>query len=275
MSCTRTKRRNLLAILVPLVLVPETAKADWLLLLHADASGKLGQDWEGKVETEVKFRNNMSEYYDLEAMPWVAYRLTEWFRMGLGWRELFSRKDAEIFSGEVTSDSETPSLRRVSDHYWWVEHRPLTDFMFAAKPWHVTLEDRVRVEFRNFQGQPGYFRYRNRVRFRPPWTWTKAELQPWLAWEAYYEDNRDWAAGDRLNRHRLYVGLAAKLTGTVRVGSYYYWERVLLSGAWVSNNEIGLEAGFTLGEGERPAGAVQRSGGRHIPQRGGSGDQSN
>jgi hypothetical protein len=262
MAWVRSKRIGFVQSLVLLVLAPGTARADWLLLLHADVSGKPGLNWEAKVETEVKFRNNMSEYYDLEAMPWVAYSFADWFRLGLGWRELFSRNDSAIYAQDASQDSERRLFRRVSNHYWQVEHRPLVDVMLTAKAVGWTLEERVRIEYRKLEAQDAYLRYRNRLRLRPPWKWSKADIQPWVAWEVYYEDTSKLSTRERLNRHRAYVGISAKLTKNVRVGTYYYYEQVLKSGHWATNNEIGLETGFDFGRG----GQEQSTAGEHLAE---------
>ena len=224
---TSRKGRKFFCLIFAVLFSESGVRADWLLLLHSEAGGKLGTNFEAKVETEAKFRNDMSEYYDLEVMPWVAYRFTDWFKLGLGWRELYARKS------------------NPADHKWYLEQRPVADFMFTMKPGDWTVEDRLRVEYRNRADADAYFRYRNRLRLRPPWKWTKADIQPWTAWEVYYENNPELNPDDRLNRHRFYVGLGARLTPTVKTGCYYFWENVLSSAGWQYNNQIGLEISWT------------------------------
>lgn len=203
-----------------LLLLPLQSRADSLLLLHEDVQAKLSERWEAKVEVESKYRNDMSEYYDFEFMPWLAYRFTDWLKLGMGWRELYSRK--------------------AGSHNWDVEHRPLTDFILRTNLKAWTMENRLRVEYRDIEHTDAYFRYRNRLRFISPLAWTKAEIKPWAAWETYYENSADWE-GDRWNRHRYYAGLGAKINKSVKAGCYYYWENLLKSGAWKSNNEIGFD----------------------------------
>jgi hypothetical protein len=135
-------------LVVMLLLFATTSRADWLLLLHTDAQGKLSERWEAKVETEVKFRDDMSEFYDTEVMPWIAYRFTDWFKLGLGWRQLYSRKNIVLYQPENGEDGNVSSYEQVASHYWQVEQRPLMDFMFGVKPKAWTLEDRIRVEYR-------------------------------------------------------------------------------------------------------------------------------
>ena len=242
----RTLGKSVFPILLSLLFSPGTAWADWMLLLHEDASGKLGGNWEGRVEVEAKFRNNMSEFYDLEAMPWMACRVTEWFKLGFGWRELYSRRNTEIYGRKSEEGSDSPTYPKVAEHYWVVEHRPLVDFLFSAKAKSWTLEDRVRGEFRNIEGQDAFFRVRNRFRVRPPWAWTPAEIQPWAAWESYFEGNPALAWSDRFNRNRFFVGLGAKLSPRIKVGCYYYWEILLTPEELEYNHEIGLETGLVF-----------------------------
>ena len=220
------------------------ANADWLLLLHAENGGKLDDNWEAKVETEAKFRDNMSEYYDFEAMPWLACRFTDWFKLGIGWRELYSRNNTIISKLQPSKTTPSPApaaYQKVSDHYWCVEQRPLVDFMFTMKPGPVTVEERLRVEYRDIEDREAFIRFRNRLRLRPPWKWTKADIQPWVAWEGYYENAPRLAQSDRLNRHRFFLGLGAKLTPRLKTGCYYYREAVLKNDRWDDNNEIGFE----------------------------------
>lgn len=223
------------------ILVPATAWADWLLLLHSEAGSRFGDNWEAKIEVEGKFRDNMREYYDLEVMPWAAYRFTAWFKFGLGWRELVWRTNRAGYTKQVENDRGAQTYSQVSGHYWQVEHRPLADFMFTVTAWLITIEERLRVEYRQIENQDAFFRYRNRLRLRPPWKWTEYELRPWVAWEGYYEDNPSWPPGERLNRHRLFIGLDALIDSKIKTGGYYYYEYVLLNGEWGYNNEIGLE----------------------------------
>ena len=227
--------------ILPFLSAVQKADADWLLLLHTEAGGKLTERWEAKVEAEAKFRDDMSEYYDFETMPWAAYRFTDWFKLGAGWRELYGRRNEEVYKSAAKEENDAPAYVSVADHYWLVEQRPLVDFMFSAQPASWILEDRVRMEYRCIENQDDYFRYRNRLRVKPPWSWTRAEIKPWVAWEAYYEDSPYLEDDDKLNRHRFYVGIGARLTRNLKTGCYYYREKVLANDAWDSNNEIGVE----------------------------------
>lgn len=201
-----------------------TTWADTFLLLHQDVQAKLSERWEAKFEIESKHRDNMSEYYDFEFMPWIAYCFTDWFTLGMGWRELYSRK--------------------TGTHHWDLEHRPLVDFMVSKKFKAGTVDNRIRTEYRDIEDTDAYFRYRNRLRYSAPWSMTRFEIKPWVAWETYYEHCPEWERCDRWNRHRYYIGLGAKINKSVKVGCYYYWENVLKSGEWKSNNEIGFDISF-------------------------------
>ena len=210
-----------------------TARADWLMLWHAEAGGRLSERWEVKVESEVKFRQDMSEFYDSEIMPWVAYRFTPRFKLGAGWRQLYGRQNEEW----PAPDPDTAAR----DHYWLVEQRPLLDFMTTVLPGPWTVDHRLRVEYRDVEYRNAYFRYRNRVRLRAPWSWTAREIKPWVAWEGYYEDDPGIPSGDRMNRHRFFVGLGADLREKLKAGAYYYVEEALKSGDWSTNHEIGFD----------------------------------
>jgi hypothetical protein len=69
--------------LIIVLFFPSTSRVDGLLLWNANAQAKLSRRWEVKVEVEEKFRDCMSELYDVEFMPWAAYRFTDWFKLGL------------------------------------------------------------------------------------------------------------------------------------------------------------------------------------------------
>ena len=158
---------------------------------------------------------------------------------------MYSRKDTELYQQENGEDDDAPSYKQVASHYWQVEQRPLMDLLFSVKPKAWTVDDRLRIEYREIEETDPYFRYRNRLRLTAPWAWTKSEIKPWVAWETYYEDSPDWE-GDRWNRHRLFAGLDAKLSKTIKVGCCYFWEAVLTEGTWRSNNEIDLSTSFVF-----------------------------
>ena len=208
---------------------------DWQLFLKAEAGGKTECGLEPKVEQELRYGDDMSEYYYTETYLSLGYKVTDWFKPVLGFAQIYERVNTARYqeSGEAYSQK--------SDHYWKQEQNPRLDLYFSTKLKDWGLEDRVRMEYRNKDDAANYMRYRNRIRVKSPWEWTSVKLNPYVAWEMNYEDDSDKEASDRLNRHRLYAGMGAKLGKQWKGGAYYMYEDNKKAGEWTHLNVLGLE----------------------------------
>jgi hypothetical protein len=228
-----------------LFIFSSNALADHLLLIHTECASNFEKHWDAKIEIEAKFRHTMTEYYDFEAMPWLAYGFTKWFKFGLGYRTLLSKNPTAIY--EMVSGQ---SNRKISDHVWQIENRPVADLMLSVRLMKWSLEERLRTEYRCLDNKDPFFRWRDRIRIRPPWSWSTLAIQPWIAWEGYYENNPSLPPGERLNRHRFFIAFSSKLRPSIRMGCYHYWELVLAKGKWGGNSELGFDVDVQMNSNE-------------------------
>ena len=85
---------------------------DWQLFLKAEAGGKTECGWEPKVEQELRYGDDMSEYYYTETYLSLGYKVTDWFKPVLGFAQIYERVNTARYqaSGEEYSQK--------SDYYW-------------------------------------------------------------------------------------------------------------------------------------------------------------
>ena len=198
-------------------------------------SGKLLSNVTVKAESEFRYGDDASEFYEQYTLLGVDYTATEWLKIGLAHQEIASLKQTANWSQKVTDGMETYS--KVSDTYWTQEERPTLDITLSEKLAGCGLEDRVRVEYRMKENEDEYFRYRNRIKAKTPWKWTEYKINPYTAWEVYYSDkdtDPDW------DRHRFYAGATFNLYKALKADLYYCLQRDLKSGDWTDVNVAGL-----------------------------------
>jgi hypothetical protein len=201
--------------------------ADGRLDLMQTVHTKLSKQWEARLETEEKWRGDMSKYYDFEWMPWVGYNFTNWFKVGAGYRQLHS-------------------LPKHSTD-WQIERRPLVDLVLKKELYSWGLEERLRTEYRFIKYQEGYIRFRNRIKLFAP-AWTKAEIRPWTGWESYWTTDPKWRS-DHWYQNRIYTGVVARLSKHLKVNCYYYLEKTLRNGGGREyNNELGFDINIAFDE---------------------------
>ena len=213
---------------------------DWQLWTKFEAGGKTECGMEPKIEQEFRFGDSMSEYWYTETFLSLGYKITDWFKPVVGFATVAERSNTPRYqkSGETYSEK--------SDHFWKSEQDPRLDLYFSGKLQGWGLEDRVRMEYRNKDDDPSYMRYRNRVKVNSPWEWTEIKIKPYAAWEVNYEDDSDKDSEDRLNRHRLYAGIGAKIRKQGKAGLYYMWENNKKAGEWTNINVLGADLGFSF-----------------------------
>ncbi|NCD33929.1 MAG: DUF2490 domain-containing protein [Spartobacteria bacterium] len=215
------------------------------LWLKFETSGKITDKIGVAIEQEMKWGDGMGEFYDSETLMMASMPVTSWLNVGLGFREVFERKNKSVTA--VVSDKNgtiTYSPIATGDHYWRQEDRPTADFVFHTKlesGWK--FDDRVRAEYRKKEGTDGYVRMRNRIRVKSPWKWTELAINPWAAWEANWEDEESLSGGDKWDRHRLYLGVGMKLVGKLKGGVYYCLQKDKSGDDWKDTNVLGLSIG--------------------------------
>ncbi len=204
-------------------------------------SGNLTSNVTVKAENEFRYGDDASEFYEDVLLLGADYTVNNWFKAGLAFQEVSSRKNTPRFEEKTVEGEATYSEK--NDYYWTTEERPTLDLVFSKKLKGWGLEDRVRTEYRMKEKEDEYFRYRNRIKAKTPWKWTSLAINPYVAWEANYSDkdvDADW------DRHRYYAGAGFKVYKAIKADVYYCLQQDLKAGDWTDLNlyGIGLSAAF-------------------------------
>lgn len=204
-------------------------------------SGKLLSNVTLKAETEFRYGDDASEYYEEQVVLGADYTAAEWLKIGLAFKEVSSRKNTTTFV-EKNVEGETVYSEN-NDYYWTTEERPFLDLVFSKKLNGWGLEDRVRTEYRMKEKEDEYFRFRNRIKVKTPWKPTNLNINPYAAWESNYSDkdvDPDW------DRHRFYAGFTFKLYKALKADLYYCLQRDRKGGDWTDVNigGLGISAAF-------------------------------
>jgi len=216
---------------------------DFQFWLKAEASGKISDSLSVKIEEEMRYGDSGSELYDEETLLLGTYTVNDWLKVGLGYRIVQELKYKTVVSPKTGSDG-TVSYSPVGDgdHYWQNEKRPTGELVFSKRIAGWGLEDRTRFEWRmKDDGKDNYLRFRNRLKVKSPYKLTSLAINPYAAWEAFYEDKSDLSGSDKLNRHRYYVGVSAKLSDRLKGGVYYLLQTDRDGDDRKNTNVVGLE----------------------------------
>ncbi|MBM4143252.1 MAG: DUF2490 domain-containing protein [Lentisphaerae bacterium] len=240
-------RRAATAALAALALGCATGRAyddgDGQVWINFSAGGKLAKDLTAKLEEESRIGNDAREYYEQHLSAMAEYPLADWCRVGLGLREVFARVNQTVYAAKTADDVTTYTALKTDGHYWKRENRPTAEVTVRKTAARWGLEDRVRVEYRMKQGEDDYFRYRNRVKVKAPWKWTRLAIGPYAAWETNYSDK---PVAPALDRSRYYAGVDAKLTETAKGGLYYCLQQDKGAGGWTDVHIAGVTVSLGL-----------------------------
>jgi len=216
---------------------------DSQIWLKGGVSGKLGNGLKLKFEQEMKYGDDCSEFFDEETAFAAEYKCTDWLKIALGYKVVQERKNKKVVTPK-TADDGTVSYSDIGDgdHYWQNEERPFGDLVFFTKVAGWKLEDRTRFEWRmKDDGKDDYLRFRNRLKVKFPWKMTALAVNPYVAWEAFYEDKDSLSSSDKWDRHRYYVGVSAKLSDHFKGGLYYLLQTDRSGDDWKDTNVVGFE----------------------------------
>lgn len=218
---------------------------DFQVWLKAEVSGKLENGLIIAAEEELKYGDNASEFYDQETALSVGYAVNSWLKIGVGYKVVQERKNKTVVTPKTASDGTvTYSSVGDGDHYWQNEERPFGDLVFSTKLAGWKLEDRTRFEWRmKDDGGDAYLRFRNRVKAKSPWKWTKFDINPYIAWEANFEDKDGLSGSDKWDRHRGFIGFTMSLYDRLNGGLYYCLQADRSGDDWNKSNVAGFELG--------------------------------
>ncbi len=132
------------------------------------------------------------------------------------------------------------------DHHLYRENRYGANFVFSqkVKEWSFQYRSRWSLRDKEIEDHP-YIRTRNRIRVRPPWSWTEYGISPYMQYESYFEDKQHMHGNDRFNAHRTAVGISANLTENIYFALFAlrHWSRQ--GDEWQQKNLFGSCVYFT------------------------------
>ena len=73
-------------------------EGDWQLWGKFEAGGRTESGLEPKIEQEIRYGDNMSEYYYTETCLSLGYKVTDWFKPVLGFGRIYERENKPIYN---------------------------------------------------------------------------------------------------------------------------------------------------------------------------------
>jgi hypothetical protein len=219
-------RLSKISVLVPAVLICYCGFLDGVCF--ASRSGHLeywqtqsvsvdiNKDFAFTVSEELRFgRHNGNPYLHNVDLGIVYKGLAEWLDIGFN------------FKKEYEQDS-PGKLRH--------ENRPNLNITVKGRLFDLSISNRSRLEWRDFEIKEEVWRYRNKSTVKLPLKLTKLNLQPYIA-EEWFVNLGD----DNINQHRLYSGFSCKIAKNINSSIYYAWKTSKISGGWRDTNIIGVQ----------------------------------
>lgn len=239
----RMMKNILVGVLISLPLVSYGYDdGDFQIWLKGAVSGKFDNGVTIKMEEELKYGDSASEFWDEETALVLGYKVNDWLKSAVGYKVVQERKNKTVVTPKTTSGGSV-SYASVGDgdHYWQNEERPFADLIFSHKISGWGLSDRTRFECRmKDDGGDDYLRFRNRIKVKTPWKFSSLKMNPYAAWEVFFEDKDSLSGSDKWDRHRIYVGVSTKLSELIS-GGLYYLAQLDHSNDWKQTNVAGLE----------------------------------
>lgn len=187
---------------------------DWQFWNTESIEGNLSENLKVKLEEEFRSGDNIGEFYYHHTDVGLIHRLTDWFYIGLNYRQIYEKKEGE----------------------WKEENRPHINGIFKWKWQDFELENRNGFEYRVREGKKDVWRYRNKLALVFPLKWTRLDIQPYLADEIFVDFDES-----ELNRNRLYAGFKAKMMKYLKTDIFYLWQTSKMDGDWIDYNIIGAK----------------------------------
>jgi len=124
---------------------------------------------------------------------------------------------------------------------WTVEIRPHLNIGIRSKLCGLDMINRSRIEYRDIEDENTTWRFRHKVLFVSPATFTSWRLQPFIGDELFYSFN-----SRRFSGQRLCTGLYVPLAETIRLELFYFWHLYEDEGHWHDANILGSYVRFTF-----------------------------
>ena len=214
------KKRLLPLLLLPTLLAPAVQAYDdgdfqtWLTLY---ATHKVDTNWTIRVEEELYWGDDASDFYYYHTDLGAARKINETLSIGLFYRLIENKKD----------------------DIWQHEDRPHLDFVFKNSAGDFNIQNRARFEYRIREDVDDFMRYRHRLQVQYPIKPAGIALTPYCSEELFIDTDQ----GD-FNEFRTTAGIKKKLGAAWEGDLYYLWVTQDKKTEWLDTNVLGLMVGY-------------------------------
>jgi len=176
---------------------------------------KINKDAKVVLEEEFRWGGSAKEFYYQHYDLGFFYGLQKHLNVGAGYRHILFKSGGKFL----------------------VENEP---YLTATLLWDFAgfkFDDRSRLEYNHFDYKDDTWRYRNKFTVKPPWKFTRFEIQPYLADEifVFFDDSQ------RLNQNRFFAGLGMVITRNLKAEIYYMLQSTKGSKLWTAINVLGTK----------------------------------
>lgn len=190
---------------------------DWRFWNTDSIQGKLTEKLSAKLESEFRFKDDMSEHYYTHADISLAYSVVKWLDTAFAYRQIYSLKGADW------KDTNYPHIDGAFKWSW-------ADWKFS---------NRVMFAYAMPEGADDYWQFRNLLVLASPWKITLLKLNPYISDEVFYNFNSgEW------DENRAVAGLNFPLFIENANGKVYYMYNSKKSDDWTNYNTLGIAIGI-------------------------------
>jgi hypothetical protein len=140
---------------------------------------KISENAKITAEEEFRWGDNANQLYYHHYDVGFFYVFNKNFDLSLNYRHVYERKKGKFR----------------------IENEPSINAILKWALWDFNFSDRSRIEYRHFDYQSDFWRYRNKLTAKFPWKFTKIKIQPYLADEIFISSR-----GAAFNNNRFYSG---------------------------------------------------------------------
>jgi len=173
---------------------------------------KINQKTKITLEEEFRWGDDAGEFYYHHYDAGFVYGLNKRLDLGVNYRQIYEKKKGKF------KDENRPHLNAVLKY----------DF------YGFKIEDRNRIEFRHFNYQADFGRFRNKFTVKFPWKLTVLEIQPYLADEMFWDFQNK-----AFSRNRFYSGFGLNFTKSLKAEIYYMLQSSRSGNNWADTNVLG------------------------------------
>lgn len=188
---------------------------DWMFWNTDSIQGKLTEKLSAKIESEFRFKDDMSEHYYTHGDIALTYSIYKWFDMAIAYRQIYSLK------GTDWKDTNYPHINGTVKWNW-------ADWKFS---------NRARLAYSMSEGADDYWQFRSILVMKSPWEITPLKLNPYISDEVFYNfDSEEWT------ENRAIIGFGFPLFLENIIGKIYYMYNSKKSqDEWDNYNILGTE----------------------------------